>query len=678
MTRPGPRPDGWAAGASANASQARGLSPALVRFARVARSTASLDGWRRLTTSVPPRWASGAQVSRTIRAVTSCRSAAFPSRHDCDLDAFAALVEQPIDPADYPLATRITQGVPTYDAIALSRGPTGDTGHRNALRAELAAALVDGPGIVLLEGAVPPDAVDRASSVFWDLIAAQHAQGGLAGDHFAKPGANDRVWNALEKLAVADPETFIDYHRSDAVAVACEAWLGPRYQLTEQVNVVNPGGEAQHPHRDYHMGFLTDDEAEQFPLQAHLLSPLLTLQGAIAHCDMGTEAGPTMYLPHSHKYELGYLAWRRPEFMEYFSRHRVQLPLCTGDAVFFSPAMFHAAGHNRTTGVHRIANLLQISSAFGRSTEAVDRARMVDVVYPSLRSRLASGLDRAAAANVVAACAEGYAFPTNLDRDQPVDGLAPPSQADLMNRALDEDWSPDHLRRELDQHGERHRSAPVEDGQSRPGGESRPDGAVRGEGSGAVGESRPDGAVRGEGSGAVGESRPDGAVRGEGSGAAGVDPILVVGAGLADQRRTTVNELLAEARSELRRISPTDLAAALEADASSGSGAGPEDRPLVIDIRDRDDRERTGMIPGSVSIPLLVLQWRCDPTSGHSHPAVQSLDQPVVTVCNEGYTSSFAAASLKRLGFERAADLEGGVEGWAAAGLPVVQPPLPT
>lgn len=401
--------------------------------------------------------------------MTGRSETARPSRHDCDIEAFAALVEQPVDPADYPLADRITQGVPAYDAGALAHGPTADTEHRDALKNELRAALVEGPGIVLLEGAVPPAAVDSASAVFWDLIEAQRARGGPSGDHFAKPGANDRIWNALEKLAAADPDAFIDYHRSDAVAVACEAWLGPRYQLTEQVNVVNPGGEAQQPHRDYHMGFLTDDEAEQFPLHAHLLSPLLTLQGAIAHCDMDAEAGPTMYLPHSHKYELGYLAWRRPEFVEYFARHRVQLPLRTGDAVFFSPAMFHAAGHNRTADVRRIANLLQISSAFGRATEAVDRARMVEAVYPSLRSRLASGLDRAAAANVVAACAEGYAFPTNLDRDQPVDGLAPPSQADLMNQALDEDWPPSRLRQELQQHTERHRSTVTASGAAAAG-----------------------------------------------------------------------------------------------------------------------------------------------------------------------------------------------------------------
>ncbi len=105
----------------------------------------------------------------------------------------------------------------------------------------------------------------------------------------------------------------------------------------------------------------------------------------------------------------------------------------------------------------------------------------------------------------------------------------------------------------------------------------------------------------------------------------------------------------------------------------AAAGSSSEDRMLVIDIRDRDDRERTGMIPGSISIPLIALEWRCDPASGVTNPAVRSLDQQVVTVCNEGYASSLAAASLKRLGFERAGDLVGGVENWDAAGLPLVQ-----
>ena len=383
------------------------------------------------------------------------------SRQDCDLDEFAELVDQPTDPSDYPLAARISQGVPVYDATALALGPQCGDGERAALRDELSAALVTGPGIVVMEGAVSPDAVARVTGAFWRLIEAQRRQGGTAGDHFARPGANDRIWNALEKLAVCDAEAFIDYHRSDAIALACEAWLGPRYQLTEQVNVVNPGGEAQQPHRDYHMGFLTDEEAEEFPRPVHSLSAQLTLQGAIAHCDMAVETGPTMYLPFSHQYELGYLAWRRREFIDYFAQHRVQLPLSAGDAVFFSPAIFHAAGRNRTADVRRIANLLQISSAFGRATESVDRDRLVSAVYPALRARVASGMALAAADNVVAASAEGYAFPTNLDRDPPVDGLAPPSQADIMRRALSEDWPQQRLRVELDALQQRRQSSVV-------------------------------------------------------------------------------------------------------------------------------------------------------------------------------------------------------------------------
>ncbi len=65
-----------------------------------------------------------------------------------------------------------------------------------------------------------------------------------AGDHFGKPGANDRIWNAAQKLALHDPAVFADYYANDALAVVCQAWLGPRYQVTSQVNVVNPGGNA--------------------------------------------------------------------------------------------------------------------------------------------------------------------------------------------------------------------------------------------------------------------------------------------------------------------------------------------------------------------------------------------------------------------------------------------------
>jgi ectoine hydroxylase-related dioxygenase (phytanoyl-CoA dioxygenase family) len=137
----------------------------------------------------------------------------------------------------------------------------------------------------------------------------------------------------------------------------------------------------------------------------------------------------------------------------------VQLPLEKGDAVFFNPALIHAAGSNRSTDVRRMANLLQISSAFGRAMESVDRKRMSIALFPILTQLRDSGTAPHHLGNIIAACAEGYAFPTDLDLDQPVDGLAPPSQADLLRRALDEKWELAAFERELDAHTAR-RSAP--------------------------------------------------------------------------------------------------------------------------------------------------------------------------------------------------------------------------
>ncbi|NEC52588.1 phytanoyl-CoA dioxygenase [Actinospica acidiphila] len=367
--------------------------------------------------------------------------AAWLSERDCDLDAFRALVEQSTDASSYPLASAVERNVLLYDAERLALAD------RRTAQAELVHALADGPGIVVIRGAFSDTSVvDRTTTVFDALIAQQRAAGATAGDHFAKPGANDRVWNALEKAALHDPGTFADYYANDMIALVSTAWLGPGYQVTSQVNVVNPGGAAQTVHRDYHLGFLSNETAAAYPAHVHRLSPVLTLQGAVAHCDMPVESGPTMYLPHSQKFEPGYLAWRLPEFQAYFDDHHIQLPLAKGDAVFFNPALFHAAGSNRSADIRRAANLLQVSSAFGRAMETVDREAVVGAVYPVLLARKAEGASEQWLENVIAASAEGYPFPTNLDNDPPVEGLAPPSQADLVRKALRENRPPRALR----------------------------------------------------------------------------------------------------------------------------------------------------------------------------------------------------------------------------------------
>ena len=366
---------------------------------------------------------------------------------DCRIDDLAAVLTARTDLADHPLADAVDQQVLIYDTARLLEAPPAEAA------AELVRALADGPGVVVLRGAFPDHAViDRATAVFERLIAEQRATGAVAGDHFAPAGANDRVWNALEKLAIAAPEVFVAYYANPALALVAHAWLGPGYQVTSQVNVVNPGGAAQVGHRDYHLGFLPAERIAAFPAHVHQLSPVLTLQGAVAHTDMPLESGPTLYLPHSQKYGPGYLATQLPDFRAYFEQHHVQLPLALGDAAFFNPAVIHGAGHNRSAGIRRTANLLQVSSAFGRAMESVDRERVCAAIYPALRAHPEPDA-------AIAAAAEGYAFPTNLDRDPPVDGLAPPSQADLVREALAEGWDDDRFRTALAAHAARRRTS---------------------------------------------------------------------------------------------------------------------------------------------------------------------------------------------------------------------------
>ncbi len=366
------------------------------------------------------------------------------SEGSCDLDAFRRIVERSVSPADYPFASEVISNVLVYDGLK-ARSAAASPESRKELMAEWVEALTDGPGIIAIRGAfAEPSAIDRTNAHFWAIIEQERSNNVGGGDHFAKAGANDRIWNALEKLCLRDPSAFAAYYGNAVIALVSEAWLGPSYQITSQLNVVNPGGAAQVPHRDYHLGFQSPQAIERFPAHVHRLSPVLTLQGAVAHCDMPLETGPTLYLPFSQSYLPGYMATSHAEFRDYFDKHHVQLPLSKGDAVFFNPALFHAAGTNRSTDVRRIANLLQVSSAFGRAMESVDRLKMSLELYPALKGLLGEGAITAAEGdNAIAACAEGYSFPTNLDRDPPIGGMAPKSQQDLMRQALKESWTPD-------------------------------------------------------------------------------------------------------------------------------------------------------------------------------------------------------------------------------------------
>lgn len=364
---------------------------------------------------------------------------AYYDPETCDLGEFTALIGQVTRSEQVPNAAAIEKNIPIYDMSNL-RSTLEDDRTRRGLMAEWAQVLGSGAGVLVLKGAYADTAVlDEATRIYEGIIAEEKQGTGGAGDHFAAAGANDRIWNALQKLCEASPEAFLNYFANTSISAVCEAWLGPNYQMTAQVNLVHPGGAAQQAHRDYHLGFQTAEVSASYPAHVHDVSPILTLQGAVAHCDMPLNSGPTKLLPFSQAYRPGYAAWRRDDFRALFEERHVQLPLAKGDAVFFSPALFHAAGANTSHDIHRFANLLQVSSAFGRAMETVDRDKMCKLLYPhALQARQDGRLNAAELSAAIAATAEGYSFPTNLDRDPPTNGLAPETQAAFFRRALTE------------------------------------------------------------------------------------------------------------------------------------------------------------------------------------------------------------------------------------------------
>jgi rhodanese-related sulfurtransferase len=124
----------------------------------------------------------------------------------------------------------------------------------------------------------------------------------------------------------------------------------------------------------------------------------------------------------------------------------------------------------------------------------------------------------------------------------------------------------------------------------------------------------------------------------------------------------TIDQILAEARARLARLDPQETRRA------QAGGA------VLVDIRPVAQRIASGQIPGAVVVERNVLEWRFDPTSEARLP-IARLDLPIVVYCQEGYTSSLAAAALQDLGLSRATDLAGGISAWQAAGLPVTPAP---
>ena len=130
---------------------------------------------------------------------------------------------------------------------------------------------------------------------------------------------------------------------------------------------------------------------------------------------------------------------------------------------------------------------------------------------------------------------------------------------------------------------------------------------------------------------------------------------------ISGSSRISVGDLLAEARRGLRRVEPRHV----RAEVAGGA--------VLVDIRSDGQRSDGGHLPGAIYVPRNVLEWRADPGSGHREPGLGARDTRLILICQEGYQSSLAAATLQRLGRD-ATDVIGGFAAWRADGLPIVSP----
>ena len=224
---------------------------------------------------------------------------------------------------------------------------------RKEIMAEWVEAMTEGPGIIAFRGAFADHApIDAATEHFWAIIerAASRQHGG--GDHFAKPGANDRIWNALEKLCLRDPAGLRRLLRQRGRSRwSARPGSGPPIRSPRSSMSSIRAARRNRRIATIISASRPPEEIERFPAHVHRLSPVLTLQGAVAHCDMPLETGPTLYLPFSQSYLPGYLRRRSPNSRTISRRITCSCRSPRATRCSSIPALFHAAGTNRSKDV---------------------------------------------------------------------------------------------------------------------------------------------------------------------------------------------------------------------------------------------------------------------------------------------------------------------------------------
>ncbi|KAB8349528.1 hypothetical protein FH972_023554 [Carpinus fangiana] len=272
----------------------------------------------------------------------------------------------------YPLASIIDNDIPVYDAAALAAQSVLTSANLTSqLQNELHHILLSGPGVLVLKNMYPDQTTIDAANAAFTSI--------IAAEAAAANGAKGDHFAAGGKNARIW-NSFSKHARADPASFV-------RYYSNRWLALVSEAwlGPA-------------------YRVTAQLLAE-------------------------------GYMAYRLPQFVEYFDQSWVSLPLEKGDGVFFNPALFHAAGENVTQDVERCANLLQVSSAFGKTMESISTLPVVEACWKTLIAKFGKEGMSGEVQAAIKAIGEGYPFPTNLDRRPPQPGgMAPEDEQGLLRR----------------------------------------------------------------------------------------------------------------------------------------------------------------------------------------------------------------------------------------------------
>lgn len=273
------------------------------------------------------------------------------------------------------------------------------------LKAEFNNHLVKGSGVFLIKNVIDNKIIEETNNTINNIIQTQKKPDN---DHFSD---NLRIWNFYEKFCIKNPQLFINYHKNPLFNIIFQSYLGPKYEVTSQINIVKPNSKSQIFHRDYHLGLMELHEILKYPLNIQESSKNLSLQALICHTPMDKLNGSTKLIPFSQKNKNGYIDIKSQEEIEKCGNNFVQLDTDIGDIIIFSPAVYHAAGSNRATS-NRIGNILQINSAFSKPMEIVDKKKIQTIVERNIKHCILNDLEKECIYEIVT---NNYVYPQKLD-----------------------------------------------------------------------------------------------------------------------------------------------------------------------------------------------------------------------------------------------------------------------